>query len=83
MIWSNLQLPEIQFWSQFAEQLKSDFDIKIRGGFVEHISWAWLAQKIVIRIIVMGVMSSVTPKAAAKHSLLFKEPASEMGLLNI
>ncbi len=28
-------------------------------------------------------MDLVTPKAGAKHELLFNEPASEVGLLNI
>jgi hypothetical protein len=28
-------------------------------------------------------MNLVKPKAAAKHELLFNQPASEMGLLNI
>jgi hypothetical protein len=36
----------------------------------------------VTRITTMAVMNSVTPKAAAKHDLLFKESASESGLLN-
>ncbi len=39
-----------------------------RDGFVEHLS--------VARIIAMTVMNSVTPKAAAKHDLLFNKPAS-------
>ncbi len=31
----------------------------------------------------MSVISSVTPKAAAKHELLRNKPVSEAGLLNI
>ena len=34
------------------------------------------------KVIVMTIVNSVTPKAAAKQELLFNKPASEAGLLN-
>ncbi len=48
-----------------------------RGGFVDHLSRTQAAQQSVTRIIVMDVMNSVTPKAVAKHDLLFNKTASE------
>jgi hypothetical protein len=51
---------------------------KPTSGLVEHLSLT-SATKVVTMIIV----NLVTPKGAAKHDILFNEPASEVGLLNI
>ncbi len=47
-----------------------------RGGFVEHPSLTLVAQQSVTKIITLAVVNLVTPKAGAKHELLFNEPAT-------
>ncbi len=46
------------------------------GGFVEHLSLTKVAQQSETKIIYMTLMNLVTTKAAAKHELLFKKPAT-------
>jgi hypothetical protein len=47
-----------------------------RGGFVEQLSATKVAQQSVTKIISLKTVNLVTPKAAAKHELLFNKPAS-------
>ncbi len=42
-----------------------------RGGVVEHVSPTYEAQQSVTQIKLATIMNLVTPKAAAKHELLF------------
>ncbi len=41
------------------------------GGLVEHLSPTEVAQQSVTQIMTMTIMNLVTPKAEAKHELLF------------
>ncbi len=44
-----------------------------RGGFVEHPSPTLVAQQSVTKMISISIMNLVTPKAGAKHELLFNK----------
>jgi hypothetical protein len=65
-------------WSHFIVLLKSDLvvqQISFRGWFVEHLSATQVAQQSVTKTISVTIMNLVTPKAGAKHELLFNKPA--------
>jgi hypothetical protein len=47
------------------------------GEFVERLSLTQVAQQSVTKIMSLTIMNLVTPKAGAKHELLFNKPASE------
>jgi hypothetical protein len=49
--------------------------INIRGGFIKHLSPTQVAQQSVTKIISPTIMNLVTPKAGAKHELLFNKSA--------
>ncbi len=55
----------------------------IRGGFVKHLSATWAAQQSVTKIIFVTFMNLVTPRAGARHELLFNEPASVYPLSHV
>jgi hypothetical protein len=64
---------------------KSYLDVEqthLWGGFVEHLRLTEVAQQCVAQIIAIMVINLVTPKAGAKHELLFNKLASEVGCLN-
>jgi hypothetical protein len=44
--------------------------------FVEHPNWTYVAQESVTQIISLTILNLATPKAGAKHELLYNEPAS-------
>ncbi len=46
-----------------------------RGGFVEHLSRTYAGQQSVTQYTIKIAMFLVTPKAGAKHELLFNKPA--------
>ncbi len=60
------------------QHLNIDYNLTTRGGFVEHLSWTSVAQQSVTKIITLIHINLVTPKARAKHELLFNEPASDV-----
>jgi hypothetical protein len=51
--------------------------------FVKHLSLTKFAPQSVVKLIEMIVKNSVTPKAAARHKLLFNKLASVVVLLYI
>jgi hypothetical protein len=53
-----------------------------RGGFVYNLSMTKVAQESVTKIIILAIVKLITPKAGAKHELLFNKPISGAGLLN-
>ncbi len=54
-----------------------------RYWFVEHLSQTYAAQQSVTKLIPLTMMNLVAPTVGAKHELLFKKLASEIGLLHI
>ncbi len=54
-----------------------------RKRFVEHPNLTLVAQQSVTKIITLAVVNLVTPKAGAKHELLFKERATSMVLIKL
>jgi hypothetical protein len=55
----------------------------LRGKFVEHLNWTQATQQSVTKVIHGAIQNLVTPKAGARHELLFNKVTSEAGLLNI
>jgi hypothetical protein len=60
---------------RFVKHCKKELSMRfmLRGGFVEHLSLTEVAQQSVTKIIHMTIMNLVTPKAGAKHELLFNK----------
>ncbi len=52
-------------------------DLDFWGGFVEHPSRTQAGRQSVTQYITKIVIILVTPKAAAKHEILFNKPASD------
>jgi hypothetical protein len=56
---------------------KKFHDIENKGGFVEYPSPTKVAQQTLTKIISPTFPNLVTPKAGAKHKLLFNKPACQ------
>jgi hypothetical protein len=54
------------------------FNKPASGGFVQHLSADLSSKQSVTKIISVTIMNWVTPKAGAKHELLFNKPASRL-----
>ncbi len=74
----------IWFGSHFVVLLKSDLDVQQTHpevGLLNILVGAKQHNKITSIILTLTVLNHVTPKAAAKHDLLFNKLASEHKLL--
>ncbi len=76
-----------RFKDMILVTLKCDLDVQqtrlVTGNFwdecIEHLSRTQVSQQSVTKIMSVTIMYLVTPKAGAKHELLFNKPASGQG----
>jgi hypothetical protein len=63
---------------EFGHTLLCYFDVQqtgFWGGFVEHLSWSYVAWQSVTKVTTINTLNLVTPKASAKQELLLNKLA--------